>query len=153
MTRLAAQSKAPVILMHMQGTPRTMQEKPSYLDVVKEVMSFLAQRVTAAAAGGVTPGQMVVDPGIGFGKTVEHNLLLMQHLSEFHQLGVPLLVGPSRKSFIGKVLDLDDPAERLFGTAAAVAQCTACRAQIIRVHDVKQMFQIARLTAAIHHLA
>jgi len=149
MAPLVADSGAAVILMHMQGTPRTMQAKPTYLDVVKEVKQFLAERISVAVAAGIERSKIVVDPGLGFGKTVEHNLLLMKHLEDLWELRAPLLVGPSRKSFIGKVLGLDNPADRLFGTAAAVARCVAARAQIIRVHDVKQMAQVARLSAAI----
>ena len=153
MAATVAQSAGPVILMHMQGRPGTMQAKPSYVSVVKEVMAFLAERIEAAVGAGIARAQIVIDPGVGFGKTVEHNLLLMQHLEDFHELGAPLLVGPSRKSFIGKVLGMDDPAERAFGTAATVARCTSARAQIVRVHDVKEMSDVVRMTAAMHHLS
>jgi len=149
MVSLAAQTKTPIILMHMLGAPRDMQIDPKYDDVVKEVKKFLADRIDFAVAAGVERSQIVVDPGIGFGKTIHHNLLLLKHLTEFQQLDVPLLVGASRKSFIGKILEIDDPAERLFGTAATVAQCVMAGAQIIRVHDVKQMHQVAQLTTAI----
>ena len=149
MVSLAAQPQAPVILMHMLGTPRDMQADPVYDDVVKEVMRFLADRIDFAVAAGVERSQIVVDPGIGFGKTVHYNLLLLKYLAKFHELDVPLLVGPSRKSFIGKVLGQDDPAERLYGTAATAAWCVAAGAQIIRVHDVKPMQQVLKMMSAI----
>ena len=148
MAALAAEKGVPVVLMHMLGEPGTMQGSPTYLDVVREVRDFLAERMAFATAAGIAQEQIVIDPGIGFGKTVEHNLLLMKKLEQFHSLGCALLVGPSRKSFIGKVLGIDDPADRLFGTAAAVARCTAAGAQIIRVHDVAEMSQVIQVTRA-----
>jgi len=146
---VAAQAQVPVVLMHMQGSPHVMQTNPTYVDVVQEVKAFLAERINFAVAAGIGRSQIVIDPGIGFGKTLEHNLLLLRHLADFSDLAVPLLVGPSRKSFIGKVLDIPDPHDRLWGTAAAVACCVASGAQIIRVHDVREMSQVVRLTAAI----
>jgi len=151
MAALAAQRSVPIILMHMLGTPADMQQKPSYLDVVQEVKQFLADRIAFAVAEGVDRSQIVVDPGIGFGKTVEHNLQLLNKLKDLNELGVPILVGPSRKSFIGKVLNLESPGDRLFGTAAAVAHCVSAGVQIIRVHDVKEMSQTAKLSASIIH--
>ena len=149
MTDLVVSAQVPVIIMHMLGTPRDMQVNPTYQDVVAEVKNFLAERVDFAVQAGVNRSQIVVDPGIGFGKTIQHNLLLLKHLDEFHQLQVPLLIGPSRKSFIGKVLELDDPADRLFGTLGVAAHCVALGAQIIRVHDVKQICQVVQIIAAI----
>ena len=125
MADLAAQSGSPTILMHMQGAPGDMQQKPSYLDVVQEVKQFLADRIDFAVSKGIDRSQIVIDPGIGFGKTVEHNLLLLRNLKEFGDLGTAILVGPSRKSFIGKVLGLENPGDRLFGTAATVAHCVS----------------------------
>src|SRR3989304_6268616 len=115
---------AGLILMHMQGTPRTMQERPSYGDVVVDVRAFLAERLAAATAAGIPSEAILLDPGIGFGKTVEHNLTLLRHLPELTTLGRPLLVGPSRKSFIGAVLGTP-VTDRLEGTAAAVALAIA----------------------------
>ncbi|MCP4708087.1 MAG: dihydropteroate synthase, partial [Planctomycetes bacterium] len=149
MIKLAKSAQVPVIIMHMLGTPRDMQTSPTYLDVVAQVKNFLAERLDFAVQAGVERSQIVIDPGIGFGKTVQHNLLLLKHLDEFHQLQAPLLVGPSRKSFIGKVLELDDPADRLYGTMGVAAHCVASGAQIIRVHDVKQIYHVVKIIEAI----
>ena len=149
MTKLAADRKATVILMHMQGRPSDMQAQPSYKDVLDEVKQFLAQRIEYAISCGIERDQLVVDPGIGFGKTVEHNLTLLRRLGELGELGVPLMIGTSRKGFIGKVLEIEEPAERLMGTAATVALAVAAGAQMIRVHDVKEMAQVAKMAQAI----
>jgi len=149
MAGLAARAKAPVILMHRQGTPRDMQKYPTYEDVVREVKEFLAERIAYALSAGIGRGQIIVDPGIGFGKSLGHNLSLLKQLSVLHELGAPVLVGPSRKSFIGKVLDIETPSEREYGTAAAVAACVAAGVQILRVHEVKSMRETAYLAAAI----
>jgi len=149
MAELAASSGAAVVLMHMLGEPGTMQENPTYVDVVKEVMEFLAERLVYAQAAGIERSRLVVDPGIGFGKTAEHNLRLLKEAPLLHQLGAPVLVGPSRKRFIGSALGIGPAKDRLLGTAAAVACCVAAAVQIVRVHDVKEMGQVARLTAAI----
>lgn len=149
MAPLAARTGAPVILMHMLGDPRTMQDNPTYTDVIQEIKQFLAERIEFALAAGIDRSKIIIDPGIGFGKTVEHNLLLLKKLCDLCALDVPILIGPSRKSFIGKVLGIEKPADRLFGTAAAVVACVHAGAQIIRVHDVKEMSQVVRLAAAI----
>lgn len=149
MASLVAQTSVPIVLMHMQGSPGNMQKNPTYKDVVKEVMQFLEERIDFAISAGIERSQIIIDPGIGFGKTVEHNLLLLQNLDQFQKLEVPVLIGSSRKAFIGKILGIDDPADRTFGTAASVAWAVAAGAQIIRVHDVKEMCQVAKLTAAI----
>ena len=148
MAAVATEYQAPVVLMHMLGEPGTMQVDPTYVDVIKEVKEFLAKRIDYARAAGIAADQIVIDPGIGFGKTLEHNLTLMKGLAELHSLGAAVLVGPSRKAFIGKVLGLDKPADRVFGTAAAVARCVEAGVQIIRVHDVKEMAEVARMAAA-----
>jgi dihydropteroate synthase len=145
MLPLIARRRVPVCLMHMQGRPGTMQRAPHYEDVTGEVAGFLNERITIAGIHGIEPGMVVVDPGIGFGKTVDHNLELLRRLRELTVLGAPLLVGVSRKSFIGRILDLDDPAERCWGTAAAVAWCAANGASIHRVHDVGPMGQVVRV--------
>ena len=150
MVELVAQSRVPVILMHMQGKPANMQTNPTYDNIVQEDFDFLAERIDFTVSAGVDRNQIVIDPGIGFGKKLEHNLLLMKNLRKFHQLNVPLLVGPSRKSFIGTVLGLDGTEDRLMGTAATVACCTFAGTQIIRVHDVKQMHQIVQMLSAIY---
>jgi dihydropteroate synthase len=149
MGAVAAKWGAGLVLMHMQGVPGDMQFKPSYDNVLDEVKKFLAERIEFAVSQGVDRRSIVVDPGIGFGKTVEHNLLLLRGLERFRELGVPVLVGVSRKAFIGKVLGIDSPVERLWGTAGAVAWCVVAGAQIVRVHDVKEMGQVGQLVAAI----
>jgi dihydropteroate synthase len=137
--------------MHMRGTPATMQVAPSYLDVTGEVAAFLRERLAAAAAAGVAESRIVLDPGIGFGKTTAHNLELLRKLGELTALGRPLLVGVSRKAFIGKIAGGPDsgPAGRVFGTAAAVAWSLAHGGSIVRVHDVAAMSQVTRTIAAI----
>jgi dihydropteroate synthase len=146
---LAARRGCPLILMHMQGTPATMQLDPTYSDVTKEVAQFLRDRLAAAQAAGVDPTRVLLDPGIGFGKTVRHNLDLLRGTRDLAtSLGRPLVVGPSRKGFIGRVLPGSDPA-RLFGTAATVAWAVANGAAVVRVHDVGAMAEVVRMTRAI----
>lgn len=139
---------AGLVLMHLLGTPATMQQEPQYADVVAEVREFLRERIAVAGARGIERRQIAVDPGLGFGKTVAHNLALLARLETFGELGCPVVVGPSRKSFIGKVLDRQ-PGERMFGTAATVAWAVAHGAGIVRVHDVAAMRDVARMTAAL----
>jgi len=128
---------ANVVLMHMKGTPASMQENPSYDDVVEEVRSFLEERVHAAIAVGIAPNRIWIDPGIGFGKRLEHNLALLRRLGRLVELGPPVVAGLSRKSFLGRILDL--PADdRLEGTIAANAVAIANGADVIRVHDVAE---------------
>lgn len=146
---LAARRGAPVILMHMQGTPATMQANPTYSDVVSEVLAFLHDRIEAAAAAGVEKSRILVDPGIGFGKTVDHNLELLGRLGEFKGLGRPIVVGVSRKGFIGRITGEDLASGRPFGTAAAVAWAVANGADLLRVHDVGAMSQVLRMIEAI----
>lgn len=146
---LLAESGCPMVLMHMQGTPADMQQEPQYEDVVGEITAFLAKAIERAIAGGVHRDRIIVDPGIGFGKTVEHNLEILCELKKFHRLGRPVLVGTSRKSFIGRVLAKDAPKERIWGTAATVALAVRAGAHILRVHDVAQMRQVARMAYAI----
>jgi len=148
MAGVAAKTGAGLVLMHMLGTPKEMQSNPSYKDVVKEIREFLDARGKAVRDAGVAWEAIVYDPGIGFGKTVEHNLLLLKRLAEFKPLMRPLLVGPSRKSFIGAVLDLP-VEERLEGTAAAVALAVANGADLVRVHDVKEMARVAKVADAV----
>jgi dihydropteroate synthase len=143
---------AGVILMHMLGSPQTMQQNPQYTDVVGEVCEFLAERMAWAEARGIQRRQIAVDPGIGFGKTVEHNLKLLGRLEQFAALGCPLVVGTSRKRFIGQVLG-KEVNERIWGTAATVAWAVAHGAGIVRVHDVAEMADVVRMTEAIKKLA
>jgi len=136
------------VVMHIQGTPRDMQANPQYHNLLGEISDCLRQSVELAEAAGVPRDQVVVDPGIGFGKTLEHNLEILRRLNEFKSLGFPLLVGTSRKSMIGAVLDL--PADqRVEGTAATVALAIANGADIVRVHDVLQMARVAKMADAI----
>ena len=149
MAELAAQRQIPVILMHMQGTPTTMQVEPHYDDVVTEVRDFLLARCEKARSFGVARERIFIDPGIGFGKTLEHNLLLLRHLDKLVASGYRVLVGPSRKAFIGKLTGKEKAADRLFGTAAAVALCAAAGAAIVRVHDVGEMLDVVKVANAI----
>lgn len=149
MGEVVARAGAGVVLMHMQGTPRDMQRAPAYADVAAEIAAFLRARGQAAYQAGVLDEAIVYDPGIGFGKTAAHNLEILRRLPELAVLGRPLLVGPSRKSFIGKVLGDLPPEERLEGTAAAVALAIVGGASIVRVHDVKAMSRVARVADAI----
>ncbi|MGB9588438.1 MAG: dihydropteroate synthase, partial [Armatimonadota bacterium] len=149
MRRLAVERKCPVIIMHMKGTPQTMQESPIYDDVVSEIMGFLRERISDAAEAGLPREYTIVDPGIGFGKTTDHNLQILRNLGDFKSLGLPILIGTSRKRFIGKLLGNLPVSERVFGTAATVALGVANGANIVRVHDVRPMVQVARLSDAI----
>ncbi|MCD6404271.1 MAG: dihydropteroate synthase [Planctomycetes bacterium] len=148
MAAFAAERGCPVILMHMRGTPRTMQEAPVYEDLMGEITLFLRKAVDTAVAAGVRREQIVVDPGIGFGKTLAHNLNILRSLKVLASLGRPILVGTSRKSFIGAILDAPVD-ERRFGTAASVALCAAGGAHILRVHDVGECLDAATVGAAI----
>src|SRR3990172_8198050 len=145
---VVAEAGAGLILGHMRGTPRTMQQDPRYADLLVDVREHLRERILLAEAAGVHPEAIVVDPGIGFGKSVDHNLLLLKCLPELHGLKKPILVGPSRKSFIGRILDLPIE-ERTEGTAAAVAVAIWQGAHIVRVHDVRATVRVARMTQAI----
>ena len=149
MAPLVARRGAGLVLMHMKGTPADMQKDPVYEDVVEEVLAFLRDRMAQAEAAGVSRERIVLDPGIGFGKTVSHNLILLSSLKRFEGLGSPVLVGPSRKRFIGEVLGLPSPTDRLYGTLAAVAACVLAGVECIRVHDVAPSRQVADLSAAI----
>lgn len=135
----------PVFLMHMQGTPRTMQAAPSYGDVVDDVYDYFIERIEAAEAVGIPRARICIDPGIGFGKTVAHNLSLIARGAEFGSLGCPILVGVSRKSFIGKILDKPAPSDRVWGTGGACAVAIARSADVLRVHDVAEMSDISQL--------
>lgn len=148
MAETIAQSTAGVILMHMQGDPRTMQKAPSYADVVAEVGTFLGERRQHAVACGIAPGRIALDPGIGFGKIVEHNLSLLRHLGHLTALGSPLVVGVSRKSFLRKFAATDAISERLWPTLASTALLRHKGARIFRVHDVRPNLAALRLAEA-----
>lgn len=149
MLPLAAESGAGLILMHMRGTPRTMQQKVEYSDILSEIESFLTGRCRFAQEQGVERAQVVFDPGIGFGKSLEGNLQLIREVRRFASGAAGVLIGPSRKSFIGKVLDRPRPEERLWGTAAAVALAIGAGADIVRVHDVAAMADVCKVADAI----
>jgi dihydropteroate synthase len=145
---LCADHDAELVLMHMQGSPRTMQEHPTYDDVVDDVKSFLAERMEFARREGVAEERIWLDPGIGFGKTVEHNLELLHRLRELTELGRPLVVGTSRKSFIGKLTGADVD-QRLGGTIASCAIAVANGAQMLRVHDLREVREGMQVVGAI----
>ncbi len=145
---VVAGAGAGMVLMHMKGDPKMMQDDPSYYDVVAEVRGFLGDRVEAAAGAGIDLDRLCVDPGIGFGKTLEHNLAILHDIRAFHHLGVPVLVGPSRKRFIGTLTDTE-VGDRIEGTAGVVAWCAAEGVDIVRVHDVKEMMRVVRVVDAI----
>jgi len=149
MFEVARATGAGLVLMHMLGEPKTMQDDPTYDDVVAEVLDFLARRLGAAVAAGVERDRLCVDPGIGFGKDLAHNLALLHDIGAFERLRVPLLVGASRKRFIGQLTGVNDPAERVEGTAGAVAWCAAHGVDVVRVHDVLQMARVVRVVDAI----
>jgi dihydropteroate synthase len=143
-----AETGCPVCLMHMQGMPRTMQDDPRYDDVVDEVLGFLEERMAFALARGVREEQIMVDPGIGFGKTVAHNLELLDGLERFSALGRPVLLGASRKRFLGAILGAE-PAGRAIGTVATTVMGYLAGAQVFRVHDVKPNFEALRVALAV----
>jgi dihydropteroate synthase len=149
MAALVAGEGVPVILMHMQGVPRTMQQEPHYRDVVGEVQDFLVERVRSANQVGIDTERLIIDPGIGFGKTLAHNLALLKNLDSFKLLGQPLLVGVSRKAFIGKILNAAAPQERLEGSLAAAVAAALSGANIMRVHDVGETRRALRVADAI----
>jgi dihydropteroate synthase len=149
MGELAAEEQVPVILMHMQGTPATMQIEPKYEDVVGEVLQFLLEGAKRAEQFGIPKERIFIDPGIGFGKTLVHNLLLLRNINKFVTTGYRVLVGTSRKSFIGKITDKNKPSDRIFGTAASIALCIAAGVSIVRVHDVSEMVDVVKVANAI----
>ena len=147
LARIVSRYEAACVLMHMQKTPEVMQDDPTYEDLMGEIARFLKEAVERAVRAGVGEDQIVVDPGIGFGKTTEHNLAILRHLPELRALGKPILVGPSRKSFIGRVLDVATD-DRLEGTLAAVAYAVAQGARLVRVHDVRPVVRAVTMIDA-----
>jgi len=150
MAALVAGAGVPVCLMHAQGDPRTMQADPRYGDVVAEVSDWLEARIAAATAAGIARERIVIDPGIGFGKTLDHNLTLLRWLSVFHDLGLPLLVGASRKRFIGTISGVERPADRLAGSLAVALHAAGQGVQVLRVHDVAETRQALDLWRALN---
>jgi dihydropteroate synthase len=149
MAPLAAEFQAPVILMHMQGSPRDMQRQPYYDDLLGEIKAFFQERLEFAASQGLSADLLVVDPGIGFGKTAAHNLEILNHLEVFLDLGVPLLLGPSRKAFIGRITGQPAGEERDIGTLAALAMSVLRGARIVRTHNVAYARQFLAVLEAI----
>lgn len=145
----AAHLEVPICLMHMQGEPRTMQKHPYYEDVVADVSAFLADRVAVCEEAGIGRERLLLDPGFGFGKTLAHNLSLLKHLQRLESLGLPLLVGISRKSMIGSLLDGAPVNERMIGSVAAAVLAVMRGAAIIRAHDVGQTVEALKVTAAV----
>lgn len=149
MAKVVAKYNVPIIIMHMKGTPKNMQKDPKYEDVVAEIISFFRKKVKYAEDNGISKENIIIDPGIGFGKTTEHNLEIIRRLREFKTLGLPICIGTSRKSFIGNILNLE-VNDRLEGTLAANAVCIMNGADIIRIHDVKEGNKAAKMIDAIY---
>ena len=147
--QVVAEYGVPVIVMHIKGTPKNMQTYPVYEALIPEIMDYLRCSIRLAADSGIPEDRVIIDPGIGFGKTVDHNLEIIKNLKEFTLLGRPVAIGVSRKSFIGKLLGGAPPSARMEGTAAAVAISIVNGAHIVRVHDVREMAKVARVADAI----
>jgi dihydropteroate synthase len=144
-----AELQVPIVLMHLRGTPKTMQQFTDYRDLMGEICDFLARRVEAAIATGIAPDRIILDPGIGFAKTFEQNLEILRRLPELRRLGCPILVGASRKRFIGHLLNQPDPQQRVWGTAAACCAAIAAQVDILRVHDVAPLREVCTVADAI----
>lgn len=149
MFSVAANLDVPIILMHMRGTPQTMQQMTDYQDLVADIIDFLSHQIQNAIACGVRESKIIIDPGIGFAKTPEQNIELLRRLSEFKALKVPILVGTSRKSFIGKIINQPEPQKRVWGTAATCCSAIMSGADILRVHDVAEIYDVSRVTDTI----
>ncbi|MGQ9856226.1 MAG: dihydropteroate synthase [Fervidobacterium sp.] len=149
MVQVASHYNCPVILMHMKGSPKTMQENPEYKNVVTEIIEFFDERIRYAKEHRVD--KLILDPGIGFGKKLEHNLEILKRIEEFRKLNYPLLIGASRKSMIGMILNLP-PEERLNGTLAVTAYCAMHSVEIVRVHDVKENLEVVKIIEAIKNV-
>jgi dihydropteroate synthase len=145
MFELVAQLGVPYVMMHMRGTPATMQQMTDYQDIVAEIIAFFEAQIDRAIQSGIDRSQLIIDPGIGFAKTYQQSIELIRQLAKFQVLDLPLLVGVSRKSFIGKILNQSDPTQRLWGTAAACCTAIANGADILRVHDVAEMVDVSRV--------
>jgi len=149
MPEVASKYKVPVIIMHIKGTPKDMQKNPQYDALIPEITEYLRGSIVLAKQAGVEENMIIIDPGIGFGKLLDHNLQIIKNLKEFTQLGKPILIGVSRKSFIGKILNDASPSERLEGTASSVAISVINGANIVRVHDVGFMSKVVKVADAI----
>lgn len=151
MAEVVARYGAALVLMHIKGTPKDMQLNPTYEDLMGEIKAYLRERIERAERAGVKPEAIIVDPGIGFGKRLEHNLEIFRRMKELEELGKPILIGPSRKRFIGEILGVDT-GQRLYGTLAAVAFSVIQGAHIVRVHDVRPCRQLVDVIDAITNL-
>jgi len=151
MAKLIARKKCAIVLMHMQGTPRTMQKNPRYDSLMDDIIGFLNAAAQKALDAGIAKEKIIVDPGIGFGKLPEHNLEIIKNLGSLKVLGFPVLVGPSRKSFIGKILNAE-PQNRLFGTVSACVIAAHNGAKIIRAHDVRAVRDALKIEEAIDYV-
>ncbi len=149
MLSTVAQLQVPIILMHIRGTPQTMQKLTDYRDLIGEICEFLESRIAAAIAAGIDKSQIIIDPGIGFAKTYSQNLEILRDLPKFSFLDCPILVGVSRKSFIGQILNQPEAKQRVWGTAAACTGAIANSADILRVHDVREMHDVCQVADAI----
>ncbi len=149
MLPIVAQLGVPIILMHRRGTPKTMQQMTDYDDLIGEIITFLRDRMSAAIVAGIAADKLLIDPGIGFAKTGSQSLELLRDIGKFQILNAPILIGPSRKSFIGEILDQPNANERIWGTAATCAAAIAQGADILRVHDVAEMYDVIRVSDAI----
>lgn len=149
MLTTVAELEVPIILMHIRGTPETMQHKTDYEDLVGDIIAVLRERLAAAEKAGIARSRLLIDPGIGFGKTAAQNIELLRQLHQFQRLGVPILVGTSRKSFIGKIINQDDPKQRVWGTASTCCAAISQGADILRVHDLPQMWEVSKVADAI----
>ena len=151
MTGTVESLNVPIVIMHMKGNPQNMQLNPKYKDIVNEILDFFKTKIKIAIQSGINRSMIILDPGIGFGKTVDHNFELLSRLNEFNVLELPIMIGPSRKSFIGITLDLP-PEDRVEGTAAAVSAGVMNGASIVRVHDVKSMKRVVRIIEKVRNV-
>ncbi|MCX7661873.1 MAG: dihydropteroate synthase, partial [Candidatus Omnitrophica bacterium] len=152
MIEVVSKYKAGVIIMHMKGNPRTMQINPRYKSVLDEIIKFFKKSTQEAQKKGISPNKIVIDPGIGFGKKLEHNLKILKHLDELKILGFPIMIGVSRKSFIGKILKIEEPQKRIFGTIGSALYAVNKGARILRVHDVKKVREALSVWQAIQEI-
>lgn len=148
MVHLISELQVPVVIMHMLGNPQNMQNDPAYNDLMQDLASFFKERISFMTTNGIKKKNIILDPGIGFGKTIDHNFTILRELNQLVDLGFPVLVGPSRKSFIGSTLNLP-PEDRIEGTAAAVTAAIIHGSRIIRIHDVKEMIRVVKVTEKI----
>ena len=151
MTGTVESLNVPIVIMHMKGNPQNMQLNPKYKDIVNEILDFFKTKIKIAIQSGINRSMIILDPGIGFGKTVDHNFELLSRLNEFNVLELPIMIGPSRKSFIGITLDLP-PEDRVEGTAAAVSAGVMNGASIVRVHDVKSMKRVVKIIEKVRNV-